>query len=113
MTRITWLVPFWFAIAAQAQPYLNLDFETATRGRPWSWSVGSAGYEYTVDSSDFHPGNRSLRIQNVNAPPYGLALPPSSFQLNRCAANASAESAGRHDYRNTTQSRLRPSHCRN
>ena len=34
MSWILRLFPIWFAIAAQAQPYLNLDFETATRGLP-------------------------------------------------------------------------------
>src|SRR5437879_7736041 len=81
MTRIAWLIPFVLAIASHSQPYLNLDFETATRGRPWSWSIGSAGYEYTVDSADFHSGTRSLRIRNVNAPASGLGVASQQFPI--------------------------------
>ncbi len=81
MTRISWLIPLVFAIAAHAQPYLNLDFETAARGRPLYWSAGSTGYEYTADSADFHSGNRSLRIRNVNAPASGLGVASQQFPI--------------------------------
>src|SRR5260221_14021596 len=81
MTRISWLIPLVFAIAAHEQPYLNLDFETAARGRPLYRSAGSTGDEYTADSADFHSGNRSLRIRNVNAPPPPLGAAPPQLPI--------------------------------
>jgi erythromycin esterase-like protein len=81
---MSWMIrlfPIWFAIAAQAQPYLNLDFETATRGQPWYWSTSSAGYEYAVDATDFQSGNQSFRIRNVNAPPNGLGVASQRFPI--------------------------------
>ncbi len=50
--HMSWISPvlaLLFAVTAHAQPYLNLDFETATRGQPWGWSSGAAGYEFAID----------------------------------------------------------------
>jgi erythromycin esterase len=52
-----------FTAAAGAQPYLNLDFETSTRGRARNWSLGGAGYELTLDSATIQSGRQSLRIR--------------------------------------------------
>src|SRR5271157_1610000 len=69
---------FWLAISlallpAQlaAQPYFNLDFETATRGQPWVWSEGGSGYEFVLDTSIKVSGAQSLRIRYVNAATFG------------------------------------------
>lgn len=66
------LVPFLFAFGVQAQPYLNLDFETATRGQLWYWGTSGAGYQFVVDTTNFESGTQSLRIQNVSAPANGF-----------------------------------------
>jgi erythromycin esterase len=54
------------------QPYLNLDFETSTRGKARSWSAGGTGYEIAVDQTDFISGTQSLRIRSFNPPLNGL-----------------------------------------
>lgn len=54
------------AIGCFAQPYLNLDFETAARGLPWSWSTGdSVNFAYALDSSTFQAGAQSLRMRSL------------------------------------------------
>ena len=52
--------------AAAQQPYLNLDFETATRGQPWSWSEGGGpNYEFALDTAVKYSGSQSLRIRYI------------------------------------------------
>ena len=68
--------------AAGTQPYLNLDFETSTRGQLWNWSSLSSYYEYAPDSTVFQSGAQSLRIRSLSAPAGSQAyaaqtLPPS------------------------------------
>ena len=48
---------------AQQRTYLNLDFETATRGRPWAWSTGGAAYDFALDTAAPNSGAQSLRIR--------------------------------------------------
>jgi len=60
--------PFLFAFVLQAQPYLNLDFETASRGQLWYWSYGATGYQFSIDTTIFESGKQSLKIQNLSAP---------------------------------------------
>jgi erythromycin esterase len=56
---------------AAQQPYLNLDFETATRGQLWCWSEYGPGYEFALDTSVKVSGAQSLRIRDVNATTLG------------------------------------------
>ncbi len=72
MSKVFRLVPFLFAFGVQAQPYLNLDFETATRGQPWYWGMSGTGYQFVVDTTNFESGTESLRIQNMSAPASGF-----------------------------------------
>jgi len=68
MRPVTRLAPFLIAIAAWAQqPYLNLDFETATRGILWYWAIATPGYDYSVDTMEFQSGAQSLRIRSTAA----------------------------------------------
>jgi len=69
------------ALVAQAQPYLNLDFETATRGRPRSWYQSGAGYDIQLDTKDVVSGKQSLRVRYVNAAPNVLGVVSQSFPL--------------------------------
>lgn len=62
-------------------PYLNLDFETATRGQPWSWITCCSGYELAFDTNFVVSGAQSLRIQDVNAPALGAAAATQFFPL--------------------------------
>jgi uncharacterized protein (TIGR03437 family) len=70
------------ADGAQANPvtidvlrhqYLNLDFETTTRGELWDWSLYGPGYEIAADSSVAYSGQQSLRIRNLTAVPPAYA----------------------------------------
>jgi erythromycin esterase len=45
--------------------FLNLDFETATRGQLWGWSAGGNGYEFAPDTSTAVSGSQSLRVRNT------------------------------------------------
>ncbi|MBZ5618737.1 MAG: erythromycin esterase family protein [Acidobacteriia bacterium] len=53
-------------IAVAQEPYFNLDFETATRGQPWSWSGGGASYQIGVDTAVKYSGAESLRIRYIS-----------------------------------------------
>jgi erythromycin esterase-like protein len=83
MSKVFRLIPFLFALGVQAQPYLNLDFETATRGQLWYWNAGAAGYTFTVDTTDFQSGQQSLRIQNVSAPATGLGVASQTLPMDQ------------------------------
>ena len=85
------LVPFLIAVAAWAQqPYLNLDFETASRGMPWYWSTNSPGYQYDLDAADFQSGAQSLAFRVLLPAPTGLGSRFSSSPLSSLAANTCA-----------------------
>jgi hypothetical protein len=45
------VIPFLLVLSAEAQPYLNLDFETSSRGVLWYWSTSTSGYEYVLDTT--------------------------------------------------------------
>jgi len=69
------------AFVAQAQPYLNLDFETATRGRLRTWYQGGTGYDIQLDASQAVSGKQCLRIRYVDAAPNVLGVVSQSFPL--------------------------------
>jgi erythromycin esterase len=52
--------------AAAQQAYLNLDFETATRGQPWSWTYGGGTYQFGLDSLTANSGAQSFRVRYVS-----------------------------------------------
>jgi len=56
---------------AAQQPYLNLDFETAVRGRPWAWCEYGNGYHRALDTSTKVSGAQSEMIQDLNATTLG------------------------------------------
>jgi erythromycin esterase len=65
---LLWLSPLLCLLpyAAAQQAHLNLDFETATRGIPWSWSYGGSAYDFALDTSVAFSGAQSFRIRYVN-----------------------------------------------
>lgn len=69
-------------VAQNAAPYLNLDFETSTRGMPWYWNIGAAGFDFALDTSTFVAGTQSLRIQNVSASQNGLGVAGQPFPVD-------------------------------
>jgi erythromycin esterase len=77
--RVGWLCPILLLLphAAAQQPYLNLDFETATRGMPWGWGYGGNGYEFALDTSVAYSGAQSFRIRYVNAQQLGSSVATS------------------------------------
>ena len=87
-------------LAALAQPpYLNLSFETNSRGFPWGWGSSSPGYEAAADAGTAHAGNQSLRIRWVNAPATTFAdvyqrLPPELFRGKRLRFTCYIKSQG-------------------
>lgn len=83
MSKLLRLMPCLFAFSVQAQPYLNLDFETATRGQLWYWGTGGAGYQIAVDTTNFESGTQSLRIQNVNAPASGFGFASQTLPIDQ------------------------------
>ena len=48
---------------AQQPAFLNVDFEIATRARPWSWSTYGAAYNFTLDPVSPHSGAQSMRVR--------------------------------------------------
>jgi erythromycin esterase-like protein len=64
-----------------AQPYLNLNFETATRGLLWYWYTVSPGYDYTIDTAEFQSGSQSLRVTNVSAASNGRGAAFEQFPV--------------------------------
>jgi len=79
MTR---LLPLLVAAGVNAQPYLNLDFETSTRGMPWYWYTTGAGYSFALDSTTFESGVQSLHIQSVTAASTGLGVASQLFPID-------------------------------
>jgi erythromycin esterase len=65
------------------QPYLNLDFETSTRGRARSWGAGGTGYEIAVDQTEFMSGAQSLRVRSFNPPTNGLGVASQLLPLQQ------------------------------
>jgi erythromycin esterase len=64
-----------FAVTGGAQQaYLNLDFETGIRGRPWAWSLDGTGYHRALDTTIKVSGEQSQMIQDVNATTLGSGL---------------------------------------
>ena len=56
-----------------AQQYLNLDFEKSTNaGAALGWYQGGKGYEVKVDTTVFHSGGKSLRIEKISEGNFGL-----------------------------------------
>lgn len=65
---------------AQAQTYLNLDFEESTPdGKPKNWYAGGAGYEVRVDTTTVYSGAKSLYMRWVKEGQFGVAT--STFPL--------------------------------
>lgn len=61
---VAFLVLSLTGLGAAQQPYLNLDFETATRGQLWVWTIVSpSGYNYAADPLVFWSGSQSLRME--------------------------------------------------
>jgi erythromycin esterase-like protein len=82
ITRVVFISSL-YATAACAQPYLNLDFETATRGQLWNWSGCVSQYQCVPDSAIFESGVQSLRIDSQNAATTGsLGVSSQYFPLN-------------------------------
>ncbi|MBI4907374.1 MAG: erythromycin esterase family protein [Acidobacteria bacterium] len=69
-------------VFCSAQPYFNLDFETSSRGRIRSWSVGNPGYEYAIDSGVKFSGEQSFRIRNTGAPDTGLGVGSQTMPID-------------------------------
>jgi erythromycin esterase len=63
------------------QTFLNLDFETATRGRVWCWDSTIPGYDIAADTSVAFSGNQSLRIGNTGAAAPAFAYTVQYFPL--------------------------------
>jgi erythromycin esterase len=57
------LISFLLPRAAAQQAYLNLDFETATRGQPWSWTYAGSSYVLGLDTSVAQAGAQSFRMR--------------------------------------------------
>ena len=74
-------LPFLLVVAASAQPYLNLDFETSSRGQPWYWFSNGTGYEFTLDTATFQSGSQSLHIRSASAPATGLGVASQVFPI--------------------------------
>ena len=71
-----------FTVAVGAQPYLNLDFETATRNRARAWSLAGAGYELVLDTSTVQSGSQSLRIRFQFSVPNSLGVASQLLPLD-------------------------------
>jgi hypothetical protein len=63
-----------FAPTAEAQPFLNLDFEISPRGKPRSRSTGSSGYACRLDAAEYRSGRQSLEIRYRSGPANTLGL---------------------------------------
>jgi erythromycin esterase-like protein len=57
---------FFFSSVIFAQPYLNLDFESAARGQLWNWWSCASQYECVPDSTVHESGTQSLRIDSLS-----------------------------------------------
>lgn len=65
---------------AQAQTYLNLDFEESIpNGKPKGWYAGGQGYEVEVDTTTVYSGAKSLHMRWVQEGQFGVAT--STFPL--------------------------------
>ena len=79
------------------QHFFNFDFEVATRGQPWSWSVsGNTGYDLAVDNTVAFSGNQSLRIRNTGASSPAFASAIQSFPLDAIFGSQVRLAPGRH-----------------
>lgn len=67
----------------QAQPFLNLDFEVATRNRPRSWPAFSTAFEYSSDTAQKVTGNRSMRIRSLTASDTALGFTQLALPLDQ------------------------------
>ena len=68
---------------AQAQTYLNLDFEKSIPdGKPTHWYVGGQGYAVQIDTTTFYSGARSLHMQWVEQQAGSFGVATSTFPLD-------------------------------
>ncbi|MGH9722230.1 MAG: hypothetical protein ACRD8O_18630 [Bryobacteraceae bacterium] len=82
MSAISRSIPFFIAIAAMAQPYLNLDFEVALGARPRIWGIPTTPHEYALDSQTTHSGAQSLRIRSLTTPATTLGVASQLFPID-------------------------------
>ncbi|MBS1854423.1 MAG: erythromycin esterase family protein [Acidobacteria bacterium] len=69
-------------LSAAPKTFLNLDFETATRGMAWGWvPANSSGFLFAADGEVAFSGARSLRIANTGAAPGTTAATYQHFPI--------------------------------
>jgi len=68
-------------VRAAHVPFLNLDFEVPLQHTPCCWYITGTGFSFTLDTVDFHSGNQSLRIDNMNATATTRATASQSFPI--------------------------------